>query len=421
MRITSVTPKGWSRLMKKTRHLSPAMPAILLGGLAFLLLMGILPCWSGAREYGIASRYVGDRDIGNDPNVIFSEDFEGDGLDPILSDWEYASHTERMFVSSDTPDFSVGNQSLFMSGSADLYQRLLPGYDQLYIRFYAKFEADCQSAGHWVWLGGRYPSVPWPWPEAGICPDGNERWSTGVEPMGSHWSWDFYTYWMGMRSAPSGDCWGNTFSGRPSPWPVSKNEWICLEFMVKMNDPATAHNGEQAFWINGEKMAHLGPGFPAGTWIWDGFYPHEGEAAFEGFQWRNCPDLNINYVWLEHYVPSDPDCGCWFDDLIIATEYIGPLSNGPSLVYVDSAGQCNGYTPCFSRIQEGVDAAGNPAVVKVTRGDYLEHIAVQGTHDLEFQGGWDPGFATQAGTTTVQSIELGGGAGRMGVSNLSIQ
>ena len=51
-----------------------------------------------------------------------------------------------------------------MDGSADLYTRLLPGYDLLYLRLYAKFEDECRNIHHWVWLGGHNPSTSWPWP-----------------------------------------------------------------------------------------------------------------------------------------------------------------------------------------------------------------------------------------------------------------
>ncbi|MCF8145031.1 MAG: hypothetical protein K9N21_14030 [Deltaproteobacteria bacterium] len=407
--------------MKKTRDPVAGIWQRPLIGLTVFLLSWAMPSLSGALEYGIASQYVGDRGIENDPNVIFSENFEGEGIETVLSGWEYATHEERMTVSSDTPVLSAGSQSLFMGGSADMYQRLLPGHDQLYIRFYAKFESVCQAPGHWVWLGGRNPSVPWPWPEAGTCPDGDERWATGVEPMGTHWAWDFYTYWMGMRSAPSSDCWGNTFSGRPSPWPVPKNEWICVEFMVKMNDPVTAHNGEQAFWINGQRMAHLGPGFPVGTWIWDGFYPGVDGRPFEGFQWRKAQGLNINYVWLEHYVPNDSGCGCWFDDLVIAKKYIGPISGAFLTVHVDPSGPCNGYMPCFSSIQEGIDAAASGATVKVVEGGYPEHLVIRETRDLDLKGGWDAGFMNQTSTTTVRSVTIDGRAGAVVVSNLTIE
>jgi len=386
-----------------------------------LLLNWAVPHSSKAREYGIASRYVGDRGIENDPDVVFAEDFERLTLGAILSGWEYSTHEERMSISSDIPSVSSGKQSLFYRGSADMYQRLLPGHDQLYIRFYAKFEALCENVSHWVTLGGRNPSTPWPWPEAGKCPEGDERWSTAVESMGSHWSWDFYTYWMRMRSAPDGFCWGNTFSGRPSPWPAVRGEWICVEFMVKMNAPVTSYNGEQAFWINGEKMAHLGQGFPLGTWIWDGFYPKDDGTPFEGFQWRKIPELNINYVWLEHYVPNDPACGCWFDDLVIAKKYVGPIPDPQSIIYVDQSGLCNGFSPCFSTIQEGIDFAVSESTIRVVHGKYPEDITIDEAKNLTIEGGWDDTFTTQSPTTTIKSIMIGGSAGTVALGNLTIQ
>ena len=47
---------------------------------------------------------------------------------------------------------------------------------------------------------------------------------------------------------------------------------------------------------------------------------------FEGFQWRITTSLKINYIWLEHHVDTDPGCEGWFDDLVIATKYIGPIN-----------------------------------------------------------------------------------------------
>jgi hypothetical protein len=57
--------------------------------------------------------------------------------------------------------------------------------------------------------------------------------------------------------------------------------------------------------------------------------PKEG-AAFEGFRWRTAEELNVNFVWLYVYT-SKPDghrIKVWFDDVALATEYIGPLAGG---------------------------------------------------------------------------------------------
>jgi hypothetical protein len=293
--------------------------------LALLLLLGVGPA-GAQQELGVAAGYRGDIGIDADPAVVFIENFEHAHFSSLLSRWEAYQGESLMSFSLDTPPGSRGMQSLFMDGSADLYRRVLPGYEQLYVRVYARFEAECTEVHHWLWMGGHNPSTAWPWPRAGERPVGDERWSTGIEPMGTRWAWDFYTYWMHMRGNPGGpQFWGNTFSGRPSPWPTARDEWICVEFMVRMNDPVDAFNGEQAFWIDALRKAHLGEGFPLGDWVWDGFYPDPGGQPFEGFQWRSVPELNINYVWLEQYVDTDPDCGVRFDDLVVATEYIGPL------------------------------------------------------------------------------------------------
>lgn len=61
-----------------------------------------------------------------------------------------------------------------------------------------------------------------------------------------------------MRTNPGGSYWGNTFSEKPSFHTAHRGEWICIEFMVKMNSPVTESNGEQAFWIDGVKKNHLG-------------------------------------------------------------------------------------------------------------------------------------------------------------------
>ena len=41
---------------------------------------------------------------------------------------------------------------------------------------------------------------------------------------------------------------------------------MCVEHMVKLNNPVTASNGEHAIWLDGVKVSHLGQGFPNGSW-----------------------------------------------------------------------------------------------------------------------------------------------------------
>jgi len=292
-------------------------------------------------EYGLAAGYPHDIGIEAHPSVVFTENFEEGSIDETLGRWEDVSGGDVMSFDAEKPAESGGSQSLFLSSGGHLYTRLLPGYDRIYVRFYARFDPSCSNVHHFVHVGGYNPTSPWPQGNAGIRPDGDDNWSTGIEPMGESWAWDFYTYWMHMRSNPGGGYWGNVFSGKPSSFTAVRGEWVCVEVMIKMNEPLDALNGEQAFWIDGELKNHLGQGFPRGEWIWDGFWPDpscepsgpcdpEGSGTpcctdFEGFRWRAVEELDINYLWLLHYVDEDPGCEAWFDDVVVATEYIGPI------------------------------------------------------------------------------------------------
>jgi len=299
------------------------------------------PCAGGA-GCGIASRYPGDVGIQGDPAVILREDFEEPTLDDLVARWEDVSGRAAMSFDADRPPASAGARSLRLAGGGHLYRRLAPGRDRVHLRFYARFDEACSGVHHFVHLGGYNPTTPWPQGGAGERPAGNERFTVGIEPMGAAWGWDFYAYWMRMRSNPGGRYWGNDFSGSPSPAPAARGRWMAVELMVKANDPVDASNGEVAFWIDGVRQNHLGPGFPRGEWVWDSFAPNPactplapcdpgGSASrccqdFEGFRFRTVPELNVNFVWLLHYVDSDPSCGVRLDDVVVATEYIGPIA-----------------------------------------------------------------------------------------------
>lgn len=297
--------------------------------------------WAGDGAQGLAREYPGDIGLADDPNVVFAESFEAESLDVVAARWESVQSAEIMSLSADVPPVSSGQRSLLMthvggrSTGGHLYRRLLPGHDKLFLRFYVKFDPDCFPIHHFVHLGGYHPATPWPQGGAGTSPRGDERFSTGVEPFGERWRWDFYSYWMGMRSAPGGQSWGNDFINDPA-LKVDRGRWICVELMMKMNDPPGESNGEQAIWIDGKPwikdgqlVSHLGPGFPRGKWVWDSFHPDPDAAPFEGFRWRSSEELDLNFLWLLLYITKSPPghvSRVWFDDIVVARRYIGPIS-----------------------------------------------------------------------------------------------
>jgi len=48
-----------------------------------------------------------------------------------------------------------------------------------------------------------------------------------------------------MRAAPDGNYWGNTLLNNPNVLGRA-GQWMCVEHMVKLNNPVTSSNGEHA-------------------------------------------------------------------------------------------------------------------------------------------------------------------------------
>ena len=98
--------------------------------------------------------------------------------------------------------------------------------------------------------------------------------------------------------------------------------------MVKLNDFGS-DNGEQAFWINGELKSYVGSTPQTrirGTWHGGNFFNDPSGPAYPGIKWRTTrPNLMINYFWLEHFVDTDTDCVSWFECVVFARKYIGPI------------------------------------------------------------------------------------------------
>ena len=109
--------------------------------------------------------------------------------------------------------------------------------------------------------------------------------------------------------------------------------------MMKMNAPVTESNGQQAIWIDGKPwsrdgqiISHLGKGFPKGKWVWDSFNPDPEGVPFEGFQWRSTEQLKLNFLWILLYITKAPPghvSRIWFDDIVVAKKYIGPMNLSP--------------------------------------------------------------------------------------------
>jgi hypothetical protein len=321
-----------------------------------------------AGTLGLAARYPGDEGISNDSAVVFSENFESIMTSDLYQRWTHVddgADGTALYITRDTTAPSVGKYCLRITGTKGqnvggaLWQLLDRGYDQLYARFYCKFAPDAPYVHHFVHLQGRDSTnrSPYPIGGAGGSPTGTDRFSTSMDltnrsttnPPGG---WSFYSYWSEMHSwqTPEGvgdgranPYYGNVF-GPLEPLQAKRDEWQCVEIMIKLNDPGE-RNGEQAFWVDGKLIERYGPGTMEGTWFRDKFRRsgvfNTDPQPFEGFLWSKSELLKINTFWLQYYLasvfsndwnPHDPDIPyndnkaiVYFDNVVLATEYIGPV------------------------------------------------------------------------------------------------
>jgi hypothetical protein len=270
----------------------------------------------GSKKAGLASLYPGDEGIERDPRVLFVDDFETGTPREIGARWGSISKKENINLSDDIHTHSPGYKSIHISKNGHLFTHT-KGVDTMYARFYVKFHEKIGYVHHFVHIVADRTPMPWAKGGAGETPPGDAKFSTGIEPTG-RWGrfpppgvWNFYTYWHEMKTK-----WGSVFNGRQDQ--IQPGRWYCVEVMLKANSSPEKADGEQVFWVDGELY-----------------------GRFRGFRWRTTDKLKINSFWLLFYNTDQPArhnkdphpetrvMEVWFDDIVIATDYIGPVSGKP--------------------------------------------------------------------------------------------
>jgi hypothetical protein len=249
--------------------------------------------------------------------VIFADDFETGALGAA---WDETRNKDGKVLQFAPPGDFPGLGRRCVRVEAHLSQDTGGGFtkwfepaDMVFIRFYTRFAADCDYVHHFVTLRanrGLRGADKWSgFGGAGLKPDGTERFSTAVEPWGNwgRWAppgrWNLYTYWHEMEKSGDGKYWGNSF-GVPVAPVIPRDQWICVEFMLKHNTPGQP-DGEQAFWIDGRLQGH-----------------------WKGINWRTSPPLRANALTLESYITDrwtkKQVNVVYFDNVVFARQYIGP-------------------------------------------------------------------------------------------------
>lgn len=302
---------------------------------------------AGAPAGSLASQYPGDVGMENDPAVVWMENFEEADVGALVNRYEDAK-SGGISLDGDVSSASSGTKSGKFTASvsenaADLFKKLPSGNTELFVRYYAKYQGGVQWHHTGVWVGGYNPASNYPSPQAGLKPNGDDRFSVSIEPIepGPNPRLDTYNYWMKMHSwmdQPSGNTayYGNSVIHEPS-FTVSDDAWMCIEIHIKLNpDPSSSAGAELHVWRENAQIAGFTDSSPVGYWIKDKFCP-ENTVGTEctdykpqnptlvplDNQFRSVAGLDLNAFWPQNYITEGPEGSVWYDDMVIATTRVG--------------------------------------------------------------------------------------------------
>jgi hypothetical protein len=279
---------------------------------------------------GIAAGYPGDAGIGADPRVIFADAFESyDAASDLDARWSARYH--NVSITRDLAHVHAGAQAVEMllprqevelsNGIAKVLAREL---DVLHLRYYSKFDTTFDVTGSSHNGGGisaRYFDRGRATP--GVRADGTnkflvefENWRDDAETR-SPGEQNVYVYHPGQRSDygdhffPDGRVlpgssipgdFGPGFVARPNVIP-ELGRWYSFELMLRANTPGL-RDGRVSAWIDGVLV-----------------------ADFPGLRLRDIGTLAVDRFGLSLHARSNPAGATrkWYDDVVAATEYIGPM------------------------------------------------------------------------------------------------
>ena len=81
----------------------------------------------------------------------------------------------------------------------------------------------------------------------------------------------------------------------------------------------------------------------------------------------------------------------------------------PPIVYISPDGLCDSQTPCYSKIQDGIDWDGSVFTIKAEQGTYGEDIVLDELKEITIQGGWNSTFTNLSGNIKTNSMTISNG------------
>jgi hypothetical protein len=285
-----------------------------------------------------ATKYRSDLGMVGDPNVIFFDDFESwkdNGTLPPHGRWSVRrnkiSRTQVVPGKvSDGPGEGVlriacwtpgkgsqaGGLSLKLGNYINANEKLGDGYEDIYIRYYIKFGENYRAVrNHGANLGGRdLTRNDAAWVGMAGIRDVSTRgyFYSGVQPRGKlggrELEMGFYSYHLDKKGP-----WGENYDIREKVI-ITPGSWHCIERHMKLNslDPEKKDgnfDGIEELWVDGKATIRK-----------------------QGVRFRRVPNLRITFFSLETYyhgLPQEYDrdnpIEVYFDNVVIARKYIGPI------------------------------------------------------------------------------------------------
>jgi hypothetical protein len=363
---------------------------------------------------GIASKYAGDAGIEKDPAVLLYDNFESGNL----KKWDNHFHDEYTHFTEDPANVHGGRKTLeFVVPKTDVEvgngidKHFKPGYEVLFIRYYSKFDKGFDQIGsshNGAYISASYNRDGHATP--GERADGKNKFLVGLEnsrfdeKLRSPGMLNFYCYHPEQRSNygdhfnPSGmvtpyddklgnnNTFGSNFIKRPEFIP-ELDRWYCYEFMVKMNTPGQ-RDGRIACWVDGKLVADI-----------------------PNFRLRDVDTLKIDACSLSLHVncKTQRDNKKWYDDVVIATSYVGPtvtekaappppvvtepvkpIVQKPAAPVISTEALAPWQTKLTQRITQGIKDGQNPKAWLKLTGGREEEVKVVGIDEKSLsieQGG----------------------------------
>lgn len=273
---------------------------------------------------GIAASYPNDTGIASHANVLFADGFESySSVEQLTSSGNYQGSYQNSNLSLDTSTVFAGTRALRMrmpstgnEVSNAIVKNITPSRDVLFMRVYARYQpnyAGVNAAHNGLRITGNYTGP-------GKKPNGadfflvnieNSKWSSSEPEPGYTHAYVYHPeqdnvygeHWYSNGTVTNGSqSFGPFFVPRPRVAPV-RGVWICYEMLVQLNTPGT-RDGRVAVWQDGELI-----------------------ADWQSVRFRDVTSLKINQIQLENGGQgSTQQNDKWYDNLVIATSYIGPMA-----------------------------------------------------------------------------------------------